>query len=85
MCELLAMSSRLPATVNPSWQELSRHGGEAGPHRDGWGIAYVMERDYRIIKDPVAAAESDCVCYIHAHHCVSHIVISHIRQASLPR
>jgi glutamine amidotransferase len=85
MCELLAMSSRLPATVNFSLLEFARHGGETGPHQDGWGIAYAMARDFRIIKEPLAAADSDCVRYIQAHAFASRLVISHIRRASLPK
>lgn len=85
MCELLAMSSRLPTTVNFSLSEFARHGGQTGPHRDGWGIAYAMGRDFRIIKEPVAAADSDCVRYIQAHRFSSRIVLSHIRKASLPK
>jgi predicted glutamine amidotransferase len=41
MCELLAMSARLPAPLHLSMTELARHGGETGPHRDGWGVAQV--------------------------------------------
>jgi glutamine amidotransferase len=85
MCELLAMSSRLPTHVNLALRELARHGGETGPHKDGWGIAYAMGRDFRIIKEPEAAAGSDCVRYIEAHRFTSRIVISHIRKASLPK
>jgi glutamine amidotransferase len=85
MCELLAMSSRLPTTVNLSLLEFTQHGGATGPHSDGWGIAYAMGRDFRIIKEPEAAADSDCVHYIQAHHFTSRIVISHIRKASLPK
>lgn len=85
MCELLAMSSRLPTNVNFSLLEFARHGGGTGPHQDGWGIAYAMGRDFRIIKEPVAAADSDCVRYIQAHEFASHLVLSHIRKASLPK
>ena len=85
MCELLAMSSRLPTNVNHSLLEFARHGGETGPHADGWGIAYAMGGDFRIIKEPQPAADSDCVRYIQAHHFSSRLVISHIRKASLPR
>ena len=34
------MSSNMPATINYSQEEFSRHGGLTGPHKDGWGIAY---------------------------------------------
>lgn len=85
MCELLAMSSRLPTNVNLSLLEFARHGGDTGPHKDGWGIAYAMGRDFRIIKEPEAAADSDCVTYIRNHRFTSRLVISHIRKASLPK
>jgi hypothetical protein len=39
MCELFAMSTRYPSTVQLSLEEFSRHGGLFGPHKDGWGIA----------------------------------------------
>ena len=38
MCELFAMSSDVPATVNYSLEEFLRYGGLTGPHnaiRDG--------------------------------------------------
>lgn len=35
MYELLAMSSRVPATVGFTFERLARHGGLEGPHRDG--------------------------------------------------
>ena len=40
MCELFAMSSRLPSTVNLSLKTLADHGGGSAPHDDGWGSAY---------------------------------------------
>lgn len=85
MCELMAMNSRVPTDVNLSLSELSRHGGGTGPHADGWGIAYAMGRDFRIIKEPEAAVDSDCVRYIQAHKFKSDLVISHIRRATYPK
>lgn len=85
MCELLAMSSRLPANLNFSLTEFSRHGGLSGPHRDGWGIAYAMAGDFRIIKEAAPASDSQCVQYLQTHHFDSHLAISHIRKASLPK
>jgi len=85
MCELLAMNSRLPTNINFSLHEFARHGGETGPHSDGWGIAYAMGRDFRIIKEAEPAAESDYVRYIEQHHFRSTLVISHIRRATIPK
>lgn len=85
MCELLGMSTRHPTDINFSLGEFARHGGETGPHRDGWGIAYAMHRDFRVIKEPLAAADSDCVRYIEAHAFASRLVLSHIRRATRPK
>jgi glutamine amidotransferase len=85
MCELMAMSSKLPTTVTLSLTELARHGGGRGPHKDGWGIAYAMARDFRIIKEPQAAADSACVRYIQANQFTSTLVLSHIRRATYPK
>ena len=39
MCELLGMSSKVPTTVTCGRDQLARH-SLAGPHREGWGVAY---------------------------------------------
>lgn len=83
MCELFAMSSVLPTSVSFSLNELARHGGAEGPHRDGWGVAFYEGRDVSILREPRAASESDLVHYIERHGPPSDLVISHIRFASL--
>ena len=85
MCELFAMSSRHPATVRMSLEEFSRHGGLAGPHKDGWGIAYYEDGDVRLIKEPFAASDSVCLRFVQDHPYRSSAVISHIRRATQGR
>jgi len=82
MCELFAMSSRVPATVRFSLQEFSRHGGLTGPHKDGWGIAYYEDGDVRLVKEAQAASDSACVRFIQEHPFSSTLVVSHIRRAT---
>lgn len=82
MCELFAMSSRLPTTVNFSLEEFARHGGVTGPNRDGWGVAYYDDGDVRLIKEPEPASDSDCVKFIEQQKLASTIVLSHIRRAT---
>ncbi|MEW6273400.1 MAG: class II glutamine amidotransferase [Thermodesulfobacteriota bacterium] len=82
MCEPFAMSSRHPATVTISLDELSRHGGLTGPHRDGWGIASYAGADVRLIKEPQPASDSAYVRFIEQHDIRSRTVISHIRRAT---
>jgi predicted glutamine amidotransferase len=50
MCELFAISSRYPVTVNLSLEAFSWHGGLSGPHKHGWGIAYYKAGDVRLIR-----------------------------------
>ena len=82
MCELLAMSGRLPANVSFSLDEFSRHGGGTGPHKDGWGIAFFQDRDARVVREPVPAATSACVQFIERFPIRSPMVLSHIRLAT---
>lgn len=82
MCELLAMSSRYPATVNLSFHVLAEHGGMTAPHRDGWGIAYYDGDDIQLLKEPVAASESEWARCVERYPTRSRLVLSHIRRAT---
>lgn len=82
MCELFAMSSRHPATVQMSLEEFSRHGGLAGPHKDGWGLAWYDERDVRLVKEALPAADSACVRFIEGNPFTTAFAISHVRKAT---
>jgi len=85
MCELFAMSSRHPANVRFSLEEFSRHGGLAGPHKDGWGIAWYEGGDIRLVKEPSAASDSACLGFIQDHPFRSTMVVGHIRRATQGR
>ena len=82
MCELFALSSRLPATVSLSLKTLAEHGGGSAPHADGWGIVYYREADARLIKDTSAAHDSDWVRFVQSRSLSSTTIISHIRRAT---
>jgi glutamine amidotransferase len=82
MCELLAMSARFPTTVHLSLGELARHGGETGPHRDGWGIGFVQDGDALVVREPEPASESRWVSFLRSHDVRSAIVLAHIRRAT---
>ncbi|MCH9053660.1 MAG: class II glutamine amidotransferase [Proteobacteria bacterium] len=82
MCELFAISSRLPATVSLSLETLAEHGGGSAPHADGWGIAYYRGDDARVIKDTSAAHDSDWVRFVQSRGLSSTTIISHIRKAT---
>ena len=82
MCELFAMSSSHPATVTYSMREFARHGGLTADHADGWGMAYVEDRDARVFRDVDAAAESPYLRLVSALEFRSDVVLSHIRKAT---
>ncbi|HEB96766.1 MAG TPA: class II glutamine amidotransferase [Sedimenticola thiotaurini] len=82
MCELFALSARLPATVGFTLERLARHGGVEGPHRDGWGVGFYDGPDVFLLREPRAAAESPLVAFIERHGPPSALVLSHIRRAT---
>ena len=82
MCELFGLSSSMPTTVSFSLEEFARHGGQTGPHRDGWGIAYYEDFDARLIREVESASGSEWIRFIRSHRLKSHIVVSHIRKAT---
>jgi glutamine amidotransferase len=77
------MSSRFPATIDLCLDEFARHGGQTGPHRDGWGIAYYVEDGgVRLYKEAEPASDSEWVQFIEEHDLRGTIVLSHIRRAT---
>ena len=82
MCELFAMSSRYPTSVGFSLETLARRGGQDGPHKDGWGVAYFEDRDVFLLRESSPAAESGLVRFMEKNGPPSDVVISHIRQAT---
>jgi len=82
MCELLGMSANVPTDIRFSFAGLARRGGEAGPHRDGWGVAFYEGRAARAFHDPEPAASSDIARFLAGHPIRSLTVIAHVRQAN---
>lgn len=83
MCELLAMSANTPTDLCFSFTGLRRRGGEAGPHGDGWGIAFYEGRGVRVFHDPAASARSRIAEMIESHPIKSEVAMGHIRQANV--
>jgi glutamine amidotransferase len=82
MCELLAMSAHFPTTIHLSLDELARHGGGTGPHRDGWGIGFMADGDALVVREPGAASESAWVAFLQQNDLRSAHVLAHIRRAT---
>lgn len=85
MCELLGMSANVPTDICFSFAGLIRRGGETGPHKDGWGIAFFVGKGMREFKDTDASATSEIAHFVKNYPIKSHIVISHIRKANSGR
>lgn len=83
MCELFAMSSRVPATVNLSLERLARHGGDEGPHRDGWGCAFYEGPDLFLVREPHPAAHSPLMRLLETQRRKACMVLYHLRLASI--
>lgn len=82
MCELLAISARFPTTVRHSLEELARHGGGTGPHRDGWGIGLYEDRDALLIREPEAASDSAWVKFLREREPRTSVAVAHVRRAT---
>lgn len=83
MCELLAMSANTPTDLCFSFTGLRRRGGEAGPHGDGWGVAFYEGRGVRVFHDPAASAQSRIAEVVETHPIKSEVALCHIRQANV--
>jgi glutamine amidotransferase len=82
MCELFAVSSKIPTKVTFSLEEFSRHGGGSGPNKDGWGLAFYEDGDAQIFRESQPAAKSEWMHFLRNHQHQSKCVISHIRKAT---
>src|SRR5665647_2854437 len=82
MCELLGLSSNVPATVNVSLPTLAEHGRVSGTYNDGWGVGYYEGPDVRLMKDSAAVGDSEWIQFIANHNLRSQLVIAHTRKAT---
>lgn len=82
MCELFAMSSRVPAAVTYSLHEFAENGSRQRHNRDGWGIAFARDRDAFLVKEPEPAVDSPWVNFIASQAIQTHVAIAHVRRAS---
>lgn len=85
MCELLGMSSNIPADICFSFSGLMQRGGKTGPHKDGWGIAFYEGRGCRTFHDPFPSSHSEIAKLVKHYPIKSKYVICHIRKANRGR
>ena len=83
MCELLAMSANTPTDLCFSFTGLTRRGGDTGPHKDGWGVAFYEGKGVRAFHDADASANSRLAEVVQTHPIKSEVAVCHIRQANV--
>jgi predicted glutamine amidotransferase len=82
MCELFALSSRLPTTFGLSMRRLASHGSPGGQLADGWGVACYDGNDARVLREPEPAGDSAWLRFIDGRRLRSRIALAHIRHAT---
>jgi predicted glutamine amidotransferase len=82
MCELFAMSSRIPTTVNLSLDVFAHRGLPPALSIDGWGLILYEGRDARLFKEAEPAGKSAWIRFIESNRLPSDFVLSHIRHAT---
>ena len=82
MCELFAISSKIPTRVTFSLEEFARHGGLTNHHKDGWGLAFYDGAYAQVFREAEPAACSEWMKFLQTHPHQSRCVISHIRRAT---
>lgn len=83
MCELLAMSAKLPTDISFSFAGFVERGGNTGPHKDGFGICFYEGKGVREFKDFQPSCQSPIAKFLQNYPIKSTAVISHIRQANV--
>ena len=82
MCELFAMSSHIPTSVQLSIDVLACHGSTARRLGDGWGVAFHDGRDALVVREAEPAADSPWVHCLAQRGLGGRIVLAHLRHAT---
>ncbi len=85
MCELLGMSANVPTDICFSFKGLKERGGNTGPHKDGWGIAFYQGKGVTTFKDAQASHNSKVADLVSDYPIKSTTVVAHVRQANRGR
>ena len=77
------MSANTPTDLCFSFTGLTRRGGETGPHKDGWGVAFYQGKGVRLFHDPEPCATSKIAEFVGKLPIKSKTAVCHIRQANV--
>lgn len=82
MCELLALSCRLPTRLTSSLTALASHARGESRNRDGWGMAFYQGRDVALYRGTEAADASAMVRWLEANGPPTRLSLGYIRHAT---
>ena len=84
MCELLALNANTPTDMGFSFRGLSRRGGAAGEHADGWGLASFTAdgQGLTLLREDAPAAFSALAEQLADRSPKALVSIAHIRKAT---
>ncbi|MCF6194846.1 MAG: class II glutamine amidotransferase, partial [Kangiellaceae bacterium] len=82
MCELFAVSSKLPTKITFSLEEFASHGGKKAHHTDGWGLAFYDGPFAQIFHEAKPSAYSEWMKFLQNHQPPSCRIISNIKHAT---
>ena len=83
MCRLFGFRSVIQSQMHRSLVQADNAlCGLSEQHPDGWGVAYYVDGDVRLMKEPGAARDSACLDFIERHPIRSTLVLSHLRHAT---
>lgn len=82
MCQLLALSSNVPAALTFAFTGFSERGGRTDEHADGFGLAFHDGHACRLFVDDSPACDSPLAEYLRHHPIRARTILAHIRKAT---
>jgi glutamine amidotransferase len=83
VCELFGISSDQPVAASRELDIFRLRGGVKADNPDGWGIAWLMNGVFSLVKEPTPAHQSTLFEQL-CDTTHSNLVIAHVRKASFP-
>lgn len=83
MCELFGLSASHPATAREALASLRLRGGLEADNPDGWGIAWLADGAFHLVKEPLPAYRSALFDELSEQTCSS-LIVAHVRKARHP-
>lgn len=83
MCELFGISASRPEMASEALARLRLRGGLEADNPDGWGIAWLADGAFHLVKEPLPAYLSTLFAELSEQTCSS-LMVAHVRKARHP-